>query len=278
MKHKNYNVTEQQWMDAGGGDVDLSPCTNCKYKYKYQGQERQDELGLNWDSFKWRNYDYALGRFMSIDPLAEKYPYNSTYAFQENKMGMGRELEGLELVNSEGYKIYNTDPNDGKVGYTNCATPQDKNDGNALKSTPTGTQQFNKLVNMTHPVEVEHNITDAPTSKGEPVMGATITPKENNPEGKSTITIFEKNIDGLVKAVDTSTANGGTALWPLSDGTDLPINGVTKMDILGSTLGEEVEHATDENINLQHNGATREEVEKKPNEVSDQILKDTVGK
>ena len=35
---------------------------------------------------------------MSIDPLAEKYAYNSTYAFQENKMGMGRELEGLELV------------------------------------------------------------------------------------------------------------------------------------------------------------------------------------
>lgn len=34
---------------------------------------------------------------MSIDPLAEKYPYNSTYAFQENKMGLGRELEGLEM-------------------------------------------------------------------------------------------------------------------------------------------------------------------------------------
>jgi hypothetical protein len=34
---------------------------------------------------------------MSIDPLAEKYAYNSPNAFQENKMGMGRELEGLEL-------------------------------------------------------------------------------------------------------------------------------------------------------------------------------------
>ena len=33
---------------------------------------------------------------MSVDPLAEKYPYNSTYAFQENKLGLGRELEGLE--------------------------------------------------------------------------------------------------------------------------------------------------------------------------------------
>ena len=63
----------------------------------YQEQERQDELGLNWDSFKYRNYDYAIGRFFNVDPLAEKYPYNSTYAFQENKMGLGRELEGKEL-------------------------------------------------------------------------------------------------------------------------------------------------------------------------------------
>lgn len=39
-----------------------------------------------------------VGRFFNIDPLAEKYPYNSTYAFQENKMGMGVELEGLELL------------------------------------------------------------------------------------------------------------------------------------------------------------------------------------
>ncbi|REC66020.1 hypothetical protein DRF58_17255, partial [Epilithonimonas hispanica] len=48
-------------------------------------------------SFKWRNYMPDVGRFFNIDPLAEKYAYNSTYAFQENKMGLGRELEGLEL-------------------------------------------------------------------------------------------------------------------------------------------------------------------------------------
>ncbi len=39
-----------------------------------------------------------VGRFFNVDPLAESFPYNSTYAFQENKLGMGREFEGLELV------------------------------------------------------------------------------------------------------------------------------------------------------------------------------------
>lgn len=68
------------------------------YKYKYQGQERQDELGLNWDSFKWRNYDYAIGRFMSIDPLSEQYNYQSPYNFAENKVVANFELEGLEAV------------------------------------------------------------------------------------------------------------------------------------------------------------------------------------
>jgi len=81
-----------------------------KFKYYYQEQERQDELGLNWDSFKYRNYDYAIGRFMSVDPLAEKYPYNSTYAFQENKMGLGRELEGLELVYTDSNGVEHAGP------------------------------------------------------------------------------------------------------------------------------------------------------------------------
>ncbi len=42
--------------------------------------------------------DPTIRRFWHVDPLAEDYVYNSTYAFQENKLGMGIELEGAELV------------------------------------------------------------------------------------------------------------------------------------------------------------------------------------
>ncbi|WP_264564678.1 DUF6443 domain-containing protein [Flavobacterium sp. N3904] len=49
-------------------------------KYKFNGKELQDELGLNMYDYGARNYDPALGRWMNIDPLAEKYfgatPYN----------------------------------------------------------------------------------------------------------------------------------------------------------------------------------------------------------
>ncbi|WP_370032348.1 RHS repeat-associated core domain-containing protein [Flavobacterium sp. 28YEA47A] len=91
------------------------------YNYKFQGQERQEELGLNWDSFKWRNYDPALGRFMNIDPLAESYPYNSTYTFQENKMGMGRELEGLELLPND---VFNYLLREGAILKTKLEAPR----------------------------------------------------------------------------------------------------------------------------------------------------------
>jgi RHS repeat-associated protein len=64
----------------------------------YQGQEISKELGYNMLEFRYRHYDPSIGRFVTIDPLAEDYTYNSTYAFQENKLGMGIELEGAELL------------------------------------------------------------------------------------------------------------------------------------------------------------------------------------
>ncbi|MGV0923460.1 RHS repeat domain-containing protein [Empedobacter tilapiae] len=82
LKHSGYNNTN---------------LANANYKYKYQGQELQDELGLGWYSFKWRNYDPAIGRFFNVDPLSEKYEYQSPYNFAENKLGAGIELEGLEI-------------------------------------------------------------------------------------------------------------------------------------------------------------------------------------
>ncbi|WP_281233125.1 DUF6443 domain-containing protein [Flavobacterium gelatinilyticum] len=70
--------------------------TGVENKYKFQGQERQDELGLGWDSFKYRNYDYTIGRFMSIDPLTEKYRDWGPYVFSGNRVIDAREIEGLE--------------------------------------------------------------------------------------------------------------------------------------------------------------------------------------
>src|SRR5690554_5185565 len=56
------------------------------YRFGFQGQETENELWGegNASFFKYRISDNRLGRFFAVDPLAAKYPYNSTYAFSEN--------------------------------------------------------------------------------------------------------------------------------------------------------------------------------------------------
>lgn len=47
-------------------------------------------------NFKFREYYPRIGRFLSVDPLAHNYPWNSTYAFAENDVIRSIDLVGLE--------------------------------------------------------------------------------------------------------------------------------------------------------------------------------------
>ncbi|HEY8937451.1 MAG TPA: RHS repeat-associated core domain-containing protein, partial [Cyclobacteriaceae bacterium] len=71
-----------------------------KNKYSFQGQELQSDFGLNYYQYKFRMHDPAIGRFGAVDPLAEKYSYNSVYAFSENRVVDGIELEGAEYLSN----------------------------------------------------------------------------------------------------------------------------------------------------------------------------------
>jgi len=69
------------------------------YRYGYQARERNDEVYGRGASYYYRcrQHDARLGRFWSVDPLARKYPWNSPYAFAENRLVDGVEWEGLEF-------------------------------------------------------------------------------------------------------------------------------------------------------------------------------------
>jgi RHS repeat-associated protein len=84
------------------------------YRYGFQGQETDAEYFNGAVSFKYRVHDARLGRFLSIDPLAPDYPWNSTYAFSENRVVDSRELEGLEKASIHGENCdVETGPRDG---------------------------------------------------------------------------------------------------------------------------------------------------------------------
>lgn len=68
------------------------------YRYGFNGVEKTTEVSgeRNHYEFKFREYDPRIGKFWSIDPLAASYPWNSPYAFAENRVIDGKDLEGLE--------------------------------------------------------------------------------------------------------------------------------------------------------------------------------------
>lgn len=68
-------------------------------RFGFQGQETDhEERGLGNDvHFTFREYDSRVGRFGAVDPLEVSFPWNSPYAFSENRVIDGTELEGLEV-------------------------------------------------------------------------------------------------------------------------------------------------------------------------------------
>lgn len=102
LKHKPYNYT--------------SPTS---YKYKYNGKEYQDELGLNMYDYGWRNYMPDIGRWTQIDPLFNDLKFahdNEDVDPDDDEEVYLAIINDLEL----GGGIYNTDNlNPYGYGYNN---------------------------------------------------------------------------------------------------------------------------------------------------------------
>ncbi|MGS2764255.1 DUF6443 domain-containing protein [Sinomicrobium sp. M5D2P9] len=76
----------------------------------YLGQEINKELGLNWLSFRHRNYMPEIGRFFGVDPVSEDYMSISTYQFAHNNPVWKIELEGLEGKPINNPDVINEEP------------------------------------------------------------------------------------------------------------------------------------------------------------------------
>jgi RHS repeat-associated protein len=79
------------------------------HRYGFQGQEQDNELKGEGNSlnYTFRMHDPRVGRFFATDPLFRTYPHNSPYAFAENRVIDGIELEGLEWMSRIGFLFEN---------------------------------------------------------------------------------------------------------------------------------------------------------------------------
>ncbi|MGN6568267.1 MAG: RHS repeat-associated core domain-containing protein [Flavipsychrobacter sp.] len=116
---------------SGGSSFNALP-----NKFLCQSNEVHNELGLNQSDFNFRQYDYQIGRFTSIDPLAASRPSFSPYhAFGDNPAsvvdpfglddeggdnnGSDGSADGDATASTMGYYYYFTGAGDGTVNFSN---------------------------------------------------------------------------------------------------------------------------------------------------------------
>ncbi|MDX2303068.1 MAG: RHS repeat-associated core domain-containing protein [Microscillaceae bacterium] len=89
---------ENHYYPFGMNIVSLEKQGDPNHKFQYNGKEKQEEFGLNWMDYGWRNYDAQLGRWHSIDNLTEKYPPLSPYNYVSNNPLIFVDPNGEELI------------------------------------------------------------------------------------------------------------------------------------------------------------------------------------
>jgi RHS repeat-associated protein len=77
------------------------------YRFGFNGKEKDDEVVGSGNSYDYgfRIYNPKLGRFLSVDPLTNEYPWWTPYQFAGNRPIDGVDLDGLEYLDADEARV-----------------------------------------------------------------------------------------------------------------------------------------------------------------------------
>ena len=76
-------------------------------RFGFNSKEKDNEISGNGNNYDYgfRIYNPRLGRFLSIDPIASKFPFISPYIYAEDRPVDGKDLDGLEWTTTKTYDV-----------------------------------------------------------------------------------------------------------------------------------------------------------------------------
>ena len=88
---------------AFGSPMPLKNTNGANYRYGFNGKENDNEVkgSGNQQDYGMRIYDPRLGRFLSVDPLSNNFPYYTPYQFAGNKPIEAIDLDGMEELSNK---------------------------------------------------------------------------------------------------------------------------------------------------------------------------------
>lgn len=243
-------------------------------RYGITGKEKQDQefsdgSGLEIYDFGARMLDQQTGRWSVIDSKSDKYVAWTPYNYVANNPVKMVDINGKEWLDANGNKIYENG------AYTEYATGNDKRLGEQLRSTKTGAEQFEKLVNSTQKITVlldkksETQVDD----EGNIVMGLTVPKFFKSSDGKSaevataTLTLYANSVDATLKKVGEK---GSEQIGNRKINKD-----ITFIELLAIVFGHEIEHTTNKNVNASLQKGNAQAGEEEAYKISDALIDET---
>jgi RHS repeat-associated protein len=274
LKHNNYNVSKKHYV-MNGLATTIGACNGCYegYKYKYNGKELQDELGLNMYDYGAMLYDPATGRRNNIDPKAELSRRWSPYSYVYNNPMYFIDPDGMQAVPPDWYlnnatnNVMYRSGSEEIAGYTNLGSErtityncQDtfklNSDGSFEQSNSKGNTTFGPGSSVTvggtgntvmSPSEFNLSITDGNTIWGDDRSGDV-----SGQKGITTTSMESKDIPAI--GGSASGAGGVSGLGKIVDFIKNLLNGASategvrsRAETITNTVGNAIEEAKAKN-------------------------------